>query len=106
MLGAPFVLAKTGHNIPFGSVAAGGVAMDSVTSPPPGQTATHPLGVGEPLPVVDLPEPEEAFGVPHLGRKEVVRFVLGPRLIALGISIGSGEWLLGPLNVGTLGFVG
>src|SRR5215204_1755411 len=80
--------------------------MDSVTSPPPGQTATHPLGVGEPLPVVDLPEPEEVFGVPHLGRKEVVRFVLGPSLIALGISIGSGEWLLGPLNVGTLGFVG
>ena len=80
--------------------------MDSVTSPPPGQTATHPIGVGEPLPVVDLPEPEEVFGVPHLGRKEVVKFVLGPSLIALGISIGSGEWLLGPLNVGTLGFVG
>ena len=56
--------------------------------------------------MVDLPEPEEVFGVPHLGRKEVVRFVLGPSLIALGISIGSGEWLLGPLNVGTLGFVG
>jgi hypothetical protein len=36
----------------------------------------------------------------------VVKFVLGPSLIALGISIGSGEWLLGPLNVGTLGFVG
>jgi hypothetical protein len=80
--------------------------MDSVTSPPPGQTATYPLGVREPLPVVDLPEPEEVFGVPHLGRKEVVKFVLGPSLIALGISIGSGEWLLGPLNVGTLGFVG
>ena len=70
--------------------------MDSATSPPPDQTTTHPLGVGEPLPVVDLPEPEEVFGVPHLGRKEVVRFVLGPSLIALGISIGSGEWLLGP----------
>jgi hypothetical protein len=36
----------------------------------------------------------------------VVKLVLGPSLIALGISIGSGEWLLGPLNVGTLGFVG
>ena len=59
--------------------------MDSATSPPPDQTTTHPLGVGEPLPVVDLPEPEEVFGVPHLGRKEVVRFVLGPSLIALGI---------------------
>jgi hypothetical protein len=33
--------------------------MDSVTSPPPDQTTTRPLGVGEPLPVVDLPEPEE-----------------------------------------------
>jgi hypothetical protein len=67
---------------------------------------TYELGAREPLQVADLPTPEEAFNVPHLGRKEVVQFVLGPSLIALGISIGSGEWLLGPLNVGTLGFVG
>ena len=81
--------------------------MDSVASPPPDQTTTHRLGVGEPLPVVDLPEPEEVYRRPHLGRKEVVRFVLGfEALIALGISIGSGEWLLGPLNVGTLKLVG
>ena len=46
------------------------------------------------------------FGVSHLGTKEIIRLVLGPSLIALGISIGSGEWLLGPLNVGSLGFVG
>jgi hypothetical protein len=50
--------------------------MDSVTSPPPGQTATHPLGVREPLPVVDLPEPEEVFGVPRLGRQEELKFFL------------------------------
>ena len=31
---------------------------------------------------------------------------LGPSLIALGISIGSGEWLLGPQAVGQYGFVG
>jgi hypothetical protein len=80
--------------------------MDSVTTPPPGQQATYQLGSREPLRVADLPTPEEAFGVPHLGRKEVFKLVLGPSLIALGISIGSGEWLLGPLNVGTLGFVG
>jgi hypothetical protein len=67
---------------------------------------TYELGAREPLQVADLPTPEEAFNVPHLGRREVVQFVLGPSLIALGISIGSGEWLLGPLNVGTLGFVG
>jgi hypothetical protein len=79
--------------------------MDSVRTPPPGQ-ATYALGSRQPLTVADLPTPEEAFGVPHLGRKEVVKLVLGPSLIALGISIGSGEWLLGPLNVGTLGFVG
>ena len=42
--------------------------------PPPGQTATHPLRVREPLPVVDLPEPEEVFGVPHLGRKEAEKY--------------------------------
>ncbi|MFL6187539.1 MAG: hypothetical protein ACJ745_22585, partial [Actinomycetes bacterium] len=28
------------------------------------------------MPVVDLPEPEEVFGVPRLGRKEVVKFFL------------------------------
>jgi hypothetical protein len=67
---------------------------------------TYELGVRQPLQVDDLPTPEEVFNVRHLGRKEVVKFVLGPSLIALGISIGSGEWLLGPLNVGTLGFVG
>ena len=79
--------------------------MDSVTTPPPGET-TYELGAREPLGVADLPTPEEVFGVPHLGAKEVVRLVLGPSLIALGISIGSGEWLLGPLNVGASGFVG
>ena len=38
------------------------------------------------------------------GGKYQVR--LGPSLIALGISIGSGEWLLGPQAVGQFGFVG
>ena len=33
-------------------------------------------------------------------------YALGPSLIALGISIGSGEWLLGPQAVGQYGFVG
>jgi hypothetical protein len=66
-----------------------------------------PLGVSRPdLAVLDLPTPEEVFGVPRLGGWDVVRFVLGPSLIALGISIGSGEWLLGPLSVGQYGFVG
>jgi hypothetical protein len=32
--------------------------------------------------------------------------VIGPSLIALGVSIGSGEWLLGPLSVATHGFTG
>jgi hypothetical protein len=45
------------------------------------------------------------FGV-RLGAGQIIRFVIGPSLIALGISIGSGEWLLGPLNIGTYGFVG
>jgi hypothetical protein len=68
---------------------------------------TYQIGVSRPpLQVMDLPEPEEVFGVRHLGRAELIRFVLGPSLIALGISIGSGEWLLGPLNIGTQGFVG
>jgi hypothetical protein len=56
---------------------------------------THPLGVRAPLNVVDLPTPEEVFHVPQLGIRETVKFILGPSLIAWGISIGSGEWILG-----------
>jgi hypothetical protein len=69
--------------------------------------ATYPLGVSRPpLEVADLPEPEEVFGVRHLGTKEILQLVVGPSFIALGAAIGSGEWLLGPLNVGASGFVG
>lgn len=58
------------------------------------------IGTGRPpLPLVDLPEPEEVFKVPRIGVKEAVTVVIGPSLIALGLSIGSGEWLLGPLAV-------
>ncbi|MEV4837954.1 Nramp family divalent metal transporter [Nonomuraea sp. NPDC049486] len=68
---------------------------------------THPLGVSRPdLEVTDLPTPEEVFKVPRIGKVELFKFAVGPSLIALGISIGSGEWLLGPLSVGQYGFVG
>ncbi|WP_327091514.1 Nramp family divalent metal transporter [Nonomuraea sp. NBC_01738] len=68
---------------------------------------THPLGVSRPdLTVTDLPTPEEVFKVSRIGPKELFKYAVGPSLIALGISIGSGEWLLGPLNVGQYGFVG
>jgi hypothetical protein len=68
---------------------------------------THPLGTSRPpLAVGDLPEPEEVFGVRRLGWREIIQFAIGPSLIALGISIGSGEWLLGPQAVGQFGFVG
>jgi hypothetical protein len=67
----------------------------------------HPLGVSRPdLAVADLPTPEEVFRVQRIGPKELVKFAIGPSLIALGISIGSGEWLLGPQAVGQFGFVG
>jgi hypothetical protein len=56
--------------------------------------------------MVDLPAPEEVFGVQRIGVTDVIRYAIGPSLIALGISIGSGEWLLGPLSVGQFGFVG
>jgi hypothetical protein len=59
-----------------------------------------------PLDVDDLPEPEEVFHVPRLDRRKTVTHVLGPSLIALGLSIGSGEWLLGPLAIGTEGWIG
>lgn len=73
----------------------------------PVQHQTHPLGVSRPdLAMADLPTPEEVFRVRRLGPRELIQFAIGPSLIALGISIGSGEWLLGPLNVGQYGFVG
>jgi hypothetical protein len=68
---------------------------------------TYPLGVSRPdLAVEDLPTPEEVFKVPRIGGPQLFKFVVGPSLIALGISIGSGEWLLGPRAVGEFGFVG
>ncbi|GAB3570700.1 hypothetical protein GCM10027445_24670 [Amycolatopsis endophytica] len=74
-------------------------------SPP--AASEYQIGVSRPpLAVDDLPEPEEVFRVRRLGPVQIVRFVIGPSLIALGISIGSGEWLLGPQAVGTFGFVG
>jgi hypothetical protein len=65
------------------------------------------IGVSRPpLEVVDLPTPEEVFAVKRIGLEEMVLFVLGPSMIALGTSMGSGEWLLGPLVVGKYGFTG
>ena len=71
------------------------------------QERTQQLGVSRPpLAVEDLPEPEQVFGVSKLGPRQLFMYALGPSLIALGISIGSGEWLLGPQAVGQFGFVG
>ncbi len=73
----------------------------------PPAPATYPLGVSRPpLEMADLPTPEEVWGVPNVGRQEIVKFALGPSVIALGVAIGSGEWLLGPLAVGKYGFIG
>ncbi|RJL32665.1 Nramp family divalent metal transporter [Bailinhaonella thermotolerans] len=70
-------------------------------------TQSHPLGVSRPdLAVADLPEPEEVFKVRRIGAKELFQYAVGPSLIALGISVGSGEWLLGPQAVGKFGFIG
>ena len=65
------------------------------------------VGVSRPpLPLDDLPTPEEVFKVPKIGIKELITVVLGPSMIALGVSIGSGEWLLGPLAFAKYGFMG
>jgi hypothetical protein len=70
-------------------------------------SAAYALGVGRPpLAVDDLPEPEKTFGVPRIGLKALITLVIGPSLIALGLSIGSGEWILAPLAIGTEGWVG
>src|SRR5947208_16970765 len=53
-----------------------------------------------PLPLTDLPEPEEVFKIKgRIGPKQLFLYVLGPSMIALGVSIGSGEWLVGPRTV-------
>jgi hypothetical protein len=65
------------------------------------------IGVSRPaLPLLDLPTPEEVFKVPHFDFGTIIKYVLGPSMIALGVSIGSGEWLLGPLGFGKFGFMG
>jgi len=47
--------------------------------------------------VVDLlPTPEKVFGVLKLDLKSLLFKVLGPSMIAVGVAIGGGEWLLGP----------
>jgi hypothetical protein len=82
--------------------------IDTPTSSVRIETAlVHQLGVSRPpLEVADLPQPEQVFGVAHLGRREMWRYALGPSLIALGAAIGSGEWILGPLTIGASGFAG
>jgi hypothetical protein len=65
------------------------------------------IGVSRPpLPLADLPTPEEVFGVSRFNAWTIVRYVLGPSMIALGVAIGSGEWLLGPLGFAKYGFMG
>lgn len=72
-----------------------------------GSTRAIQIGVSRPeLPLTDIPTPEEVFNKPKIGGKELITCVLGPSMIALGVSIGSGEWLLGPLGFGKFGFIG
>ncbi len=68
---------------------------------------TYQIGVSRPpLEVEDLPTPEEAFNVKHIGFAELIFIILGPAVIAVSLSVGSGEWMLGPLAVGQYGFRG
>jgi hypothetical protein len=79
-----------------------GVTEDARRTEAP--TGEYPLGVSRPpLALTDLPAPEEVFGVGRMGFKETIKYAIGPSLIALGVSIGSGEWILGPLAIGAAG---
>jgi len=50
-----------------------------------------------PIQIVDrIPTPEEVFKVPKLGLREKIIYLWGAGVIALGVSLGSGEFLLGP----------
>lgn len=82
-------------------------ASDSLAKSASSNENTQQIGVSRPpLDVEDLPSPEEVFKVKRVGLEEVILFVIGPSLIALGISIGSGEWISGPLAVSKSGFIG
>jgi hypothetical protein len=71
------------------------------------ERATKQIGTSRPpLQLGELPEPEDVFNKPKIRFKEILTAVLGPSMIALGVSIGSGEWLLGPMAVGKWGFIG
>lgn len=68
---------------------------------------TWQIGVSlPPLEVEDLPTPEQVFNVKRIGLEELVLLVLGPGVIALGLSIGSAEWLIAPFAVAQFGFQG
>ena len=55
------------------------------------------LGKGQPLQVVDsLPSVEERFKISKVTLFQKLFRVFGPGVIALGVAIGSGEFLLGP----------
>ena len=55
------------------------------------------LGKGDPLEVAGkVPTPEEVFHLKEIPISKKIFKVYGPAVIALGMSIGSGEYLLGP----------
>lgn len=76
--------------------------QDAVTPAP----ETWKLGRRPPLDVAELPTPEKAFGFRRIGWEERLLLFVSPAVIAIGISIGSGEWVLGPMNVARSGFQG
>lgn len=78
--------------------------METHMEPP---VKTMKLGVSRPpLEVADLPTPEEVFKVKRIGLEELLLYVAGPSLIALGVSIGGGEWINSPLSIGVYGWKG
>lgn len=65
------------------------------------------IGVSRPpLQVEELPAPEQVFGVKRMGLEELILFALGPGVIALGLSFGNMEWMIGPLTMTEHGFKG
>ncbi len=88
---------------PMGQTAEQLAAVSTAAARP----ANYPLGVSRPpLEIADLPTPEQVFKVKRLGWEEMLLLALGPGVIALGLSIGSGEWILGPLSVSQYGLKG
>lgn len=68
---------------------------------------TWRIGFSRPaLEIEALPAPEKVFNARKIGWEELLLLILGPSVIALGVSFGSAEWFTAPMTLFTYGVKG